>query len=158
MRWTQIQLARHQINGCCQHAGCLDLLSHPADGWRGVLVEPLLGIPHSWGVLMVGAIVITIVATAGMASTTYVQFLKGSLLIVFSTVLVGAVLIRGLSTSLIRAARFPSMNTRSSKPRKRTGIKLQSDEAWSVLEQVDVKGGLTFVKLNKDGKETWWSI
>jgi cation/acetate symporter len=51
----------------------------------GVLVEPLLGIPHSWGVLMVGAIVITIVATAGMASTTYVQFLKGSLLIVFSS-------------------------------------------------------------------------
>ena len=36
----------------------------------GVLVEPLLGIPQSWGVVMVGAIVITIVATAGMASTT----------------------------------------------------------------------------------------
>jgi cation/acetate symporter len=33
---------------------------------------------------MVGVIVITIVATAGMASTTYVQFLKGGLLIIFS--------------------------------------------------------------------------
>src|SRR5512145_3113899 len=64
----------------------------------GTLVEPLLGIPHAWGVIMVGVIVITIVATAGMASTTYVQFLKGLLLIVFSTVLVGALLIRGLST------------------------------------------------------------
>ena len=64
----------------------------------GVLVEPLLGIPHAWGVIMVGAIVITIVATAGMASTTYVQFLKGGLLIIFSTVLVVAVLVRGLST------------------------------------------------------------
>ncbi len=36
----------------------------------GVLVEPLLGIPHAWGVIIVGVIVITIVATAGMASTT----------------------------------------------------------------------------------------
>ncbi|MDO9121991.1 MAG: hypothetical protein Q7U31_09415, partial [Anaerolineaceae bacterium] len=50
----------------------------------GVLVQPLLGLPHAWGVIMVGAIVITIVATAGMASTTYVQFIKGLLLIVFS--------------------------------------------------------------------------
>ena len=76
----------------------------------GVLVEPLLGIPHSWGVLMVGAIVITIVATAGMASTTYVQFLKGGLLIIFSTVLVGAVIVRGLSTHRTRVAKFPSMS------------------------------------------------
>ena len=40
----------------------------------GVLVEPLLGIAQHWGVIIVGAVVITIVATAGMASTTYVQF------------------------------------------------------------------------------------
>ncbi|MFW5859009.1 MAG: cation acetate symporter [Planctomycetota bacterium] len=66
----------------------------------GVLVTPLLGLPHWVGVTMVGAIVITIVATAGMASTTYVQFLKGGLLIVFSTILVGAVLMRGLSTDV----------------------------------------------------------
>ena len=42
----------------------------------GSLVTPLLGLPHWAGVLMVGTIVIVIVATAGMASTTYVQFLK----------------------------------------------------------------------------------
>ncbi len=53
----------------------------------GVLVTPLLGLPHWMGVTMVGAIVVFIVATAGMASTTYVQFLKGALLIIFSTVL-----------------------------------------------------------------------
>jgi Na+(H+)/acetate symporter ActP len=53
----------------------------------GVLVEPLLGIPHHWGVIMVGAIVIYIVATAGMTSTTYVQFLKGGMLIFFSLIL-----------------------------------------------------------------------
>jgi len=64
----------------------------------GVLVQPLLGLPHAWGVIMVGAIVITIVATAGMTSTTYVQFIKGMLLIIFSTILVAAVLIRGVST------------------------------------------------------------
>jgi len=76
----------------------------------GVLVEPLLGIPHSWGVVMVGAIVITIVATAGMTSTTYVQFIKGAMLVVFSTVLVVSVLSRGLSTEPKPRACSPSPN------------------------------------------------
>ena len=64
----------------------------------GTLVTPLLGLSYTAGVVMVGAIVIIIVATAGMASTTYVQFIKGGLLILFSVVLVIAVLGRGLST------------------------------------------------------------
>jgi cation/acetate symporter len=64
----------------------------------GSLVEPLLGLPHHWGVIMVGGIVIFIVATAGMASTTYVQFLKGGLLIIFSLVLAIAMCSRGIST------------------------------------------------------------
>jgi cation/acetate symporter len=122
----------------------------------GVLVEPLLGIPHSWGVLMVGAIVITIVATAGMASTTYVQFLKGSLLIVFSTVLVGAVVVRGLSTQ-------PDQNGKvafyeySHLAAVENGEQIEVSEAgWEVLEQAEVKGGLLFVKLRHEGKETWW--
>jgi cation/acetate symporter len=63
----------------------------------GALVKPLLGLPHYAGVLMVGGIVIFIVATAGMTSTTYVQFLKGGLLIVFSTVLVILLAGRGLA-------------------------------------------------------------
>jgi len=53
----------------------------------GDLVTPLLGLEHWVGVVMVGAVVVFIVATAGMTSTTYVQFLKGGLLIIFSTVL-----------------------------------------------------------------------
>ena len=53
----------------------------------GVLIRPLLGFPHQAGVIMVGAIVILIVVTAGMVSTTYVQFLKGSLLVLFSAIL-----------------------------------------------------------------------
>jgi cation/acetate symporter len=64
----------------------------------GTLVKPLLGLPHHVGVILVGTIVIIIVATAGMASTTYVQFLKGGLLIIFSMTIVIAVLSRGLST------------------------------------------------------------
>ena len=64
----------------------------------GALVTPLLGLPHWAGVLMVGTIVILIVATAGMASTTYVQFLKGTLLIIFSSILCVCVCARGLTT------------------------------------------------------------
>jgi len=61
----------------------------------GVLVQPLLGLPHWVGVVLVGAVVIFIVVTAGMVSTTWVQFIKGSLLIVFSTVLTVLILVRG---------------------------------------------------------------
>jgi len=61
----------------------------------GVLVQPLLGLPHWAGVLIVGVVVILIVATAGMVSTTWVQFLKGSLLVVFSAVLTFMILQRG---------------------------------------------------------------
>ena len=61
----------------------------------GVLVQPLLGLPHWAGVVIVGAVVIFIVVTAGMVSTTWVQFLKGSLLMIFSTVLTVMILQRG---------------------------------------------------------------
>jgi cation/acetate symporter len=64
----------------------------------GALVTPLLGLPHWVGVTMVGAVVMLIVVTAGMVSTTYVQFLKGSLLVVFSAVLTVLILNRGFST------------------------------------------------------------
>lgn len=61
----------------------------------GVLVRPLLGYPHWAGVVIVGAVVILIVVTAGMVSTTWVQFLKGSLLVAFSAVLTVMILQRG---------------------------------------------------------------
>ncbi len=61
----------------------------------GVLVTPLLGFPHWVGVVLVGVTVIIIVVTAGMVSTTWVQFLKGSLLVVFSLVLTVMILSRG---------------------------------------------------------------
>jgi cation/acetate symporter len=64
----------------------------------GVLIEPLLGLKHHWGVILVGTMVIIIVASAGMSSTTYVQFIKAAMLITFSGVLVVVVCIRGLET------------------------------------------------------------
>lgn len=64
----------------------------------GALITPLLGFPHQVGVLLVGTVVIIIVVTAGMVSTTYVQFLKGSLLVIFSTLLTVMILQRGFST------------------------------------------------------------
>ncbi len=61
----------------------------------GALITPLLGFPHWVGVLLVGVTVIIIVVTAGMVSTTWVQFLKGSLLVIFSGVLTLMILNRG---------------------------------------------------------------
>lgn len=48
----------------------------------GTIVQPLLGFSYEWGVLIVGGIVILIVATAGMVSTTWVQFIKAILLLI----------------------------------------------------------------------------
>ena len=61
--------------------------------WHGIDLN------HAIGVASVGALVITIVTTAGMVSTTWVQFIKGSLLVVFCTVLVVMILKRGLNAS-----------------------------------------------------------
>ncbi len=63
----------------------------------GALIRPLLGLPHAAGVTLVGSVVIVIVVTAGMVSTTYVQFLKGGLLVIFSTILTLLILNRGLN-------------------------------------------------------------
>ncbi|NQV24387.1 MAG: cation acetate symporter [Rhodopirellula sp.] len=64
----------------------------------GVLVQPLLGLEHWHGVVIVGVTVILIVVTAGMVSTTWVQFIKGSLLVVFSAVLTLTLLSQGFKT------------------------------------------------------------
>lgn len=66
----------------------------------GVLIQPLLGFPHAVGVILVGAVVILIVATAGMVSTTYVQFFKGGLLLIFSGILTVLILQRGFKADV----------------------------------------------------------
>ncbi|MEX2216440.1 MAG: cation acetate symporter [Phycisphaeraceae bacterium] len=70
----------------------------PQMSGAGALVTPLLGFPHAVGVIIVGVVVVLIVVTAGMVSTTWVQFIKGSLLVVFCALLTIAILSRGLTT------------------------------------------------------------
>ncbi|MFM9195079.1 MAG: sodium:solute symporter family transporter, partial [Planctomycetia bacterium] len=62
----------------------------------GDLIVPLLGLPHTAGVVLVGVAVTMIVVTAGMVSTTWVQFIKGSLLVFFCGILAAMILDRGL--------------------------------------------------------------
>jgi cation/acetate symporter len=108
----------------------------------GALVTPLLGLPHWAGVIMVGIIVITIVATAGMTSTTYVQFLKGGLLIIFSTVLSIAVLSKGLSTT----------------PREETFVgRTIAASSVEVAATADYKGQ-SFAKVIDNGIANWWIV
>ncbi len=65
----------------------------------GSLVTPLLGLPHWAGVILVGIAVTVIVVTAGMVSTTWVQFIKGSLLVLFCGILTVLILNRGLAVN-----------------------------------------------------------
>src|SRR5437764_2968140 len=66
----------------------------------GALVTPLLGLPHWAGVGIVGTVVIVIVVTAGMVSTTWVQFIKGSLLVILCAMLTVAILARGFRVTM----------------------------------------------------------
>jgi cation/acetate symporter len=121
----------------------------------GVLVEPLLGIPHSWGVVLVGTIVIMIVATAGMTSTTYVQFIKGALLVVFSSILVVAVLTKGLTTLPDQNGKVPFHELTTLTANMAENKLLPADDSYSFQETIDVHGVL-FSRLTKSGVDTWW--
>lgn len=120
----------------------------------GALVTPLLGMPHWVGVIMVGAIVIFIVATAGMTSTTYVQFIKGGLLIVFSTILTIYLISGGLSKK--PAEDYHDFKT--------IPVTISGDSV-ATIENSDYtlagefkKGDLNFVKLEKEGINSWWKL
>jgi cation/acetate symporter len=89
----------------------------------GVLIKPLLGLPHWAGVMIVGAVVVGIVATAGMASTTYVQFFKGGLLILFSAGLTAAILNRGLTANPDPAASAPMAVTANADGTKTSSVR-----------------------------------
>jgi len=122
----------------------------------GVLVEPLLGIAQHWGVLMVGAVVITIVATAGMASTTYVQFLKGGLLIIFSLALVIAVMWNGFTTEP-EVKGHERYAYQSLAVEEVDGKIFLTDSTMAILqEHTDAGSKAKFVRIAKDGKQSWW--
>ena len=113
----------------------------------GVLIKPLLGLPHYAGVLIVGFVVTFIVVTAGMVSTTWVQFIKGAMLIAFCTLLTVAILVRGLKTD-------PS---REGAPYHRFAVR----PAVEVLESPGVQAlpeeagwaGQPYVRVRRDGED-----
>lgn len=120
----------------------------------GDLVVPLLGLPHWIGVVIVGSIVIFIVATAGMTSTTYVQFIKGALLVVFSSILTFYILQNGLSLK-------PTENYHQFTELKAV---VSSDTIMSVedadytVKSTVVAGKNIFVRLEKDGADRWYKL
>ncbi len=121
----------------------------------GVLVEPLLGLSHSTGVWIVGIVVILIVATAGMASTTYVQFLKGALLIVFSLVITVAMCVRGISTTPDHGGNITYEAREVISASIEGDILTPGDSAYSLKNFfIDDK----IVKLQKGDEESYWSL
>ncbi len=121
----------------------------------GDLVTPLLGLPHWVGVLLVGVIVIVIVASAGMTSTTYVQFLKGGLLIILSSILTFYILKNGFTLNPEHKNqvyhKFMEFSPEMA-DKKVIGV-----AGWNVVSQVEVKGK-EFVKLEKDGIARWFDL
>jgi len=113
----------------------------------GTLVEPLLGLDHWVGVVIVGAVVIFIVATAGMTSTTYVQFIKGGLLIIFSTLLTIYILNNGLNLNP------DAKNQEFIQPMTLTADNMQGFTPISSLDAQDV----SMVKMEKEGIYRWFT-
>jgi len=113
----------------------------------GTLVEPLLGLDHWVGVVIVGAVVIFIVATAGMTSTTYVQFIKGGLLIIFSTVLAIYIFTNGLNLNP------DHKNQDYIQPMTLSADNMQG---FTSVSNIDVDA-LSFVKMEKDGIYRWFT-
>ncbi|MBK8022477.1 MAG: cation acetate symporter [Chloroflexi bacterium] len=122
----------------------------------GALVTPLLGLPHHVGVLLVGVIVIVIVATAGMTSTTYVQFLKGGLLVILSTVLVIALLNKGMSVDEPNPDGH-ALVTLSATAREDGSVIAVSDPGYAIVRQRQ-QGDVQLVLLEQEGIRTWWSV
>jgi len=127
----------------------------------GVLVTPLLGLPHYAGVIMVGIIVTIIVATAGMASTTYVQFMKGGLLLIFSTILVIGIMGRGLKTSPDAGGdkEYHKFVTLHATVDDAGSLALDNSEYTVAGDWKNTElGKAGFVTLTKDGLNTIWKL
>lgn len=126
----------------------------------GALVVPLLGFPHWTGVVMVGAIVIVIVATAGMKSTTYVQFIKGGILVIFSFVLVIAILNNGLNTNPKDGYhQFETLELvlEPNAPQPEFNESFPAPQGYSVVSKV-IQKGHKFVLLSGQSSQRWWQV
>jgi cation/acetate symporter len=120
----------------------------------GDLVVPLLGLPHWMGVVIVGSIVIFIVATAGMTSTTYVQFIKGALLVIFSTILTIYILNNGLTLTpnenYHKFAKLEAVVTNDT-------VVSVPDSSYTV-KAIKAIDKLVFVKVEKEGATGWFKL
>lgn len=123
----------------------------------GVLVTPLLGWPHAAGVVTVGLIVIVIVATAGMTSTTYVQFLKGALLVVFSTILTLMLLNRGLVTEPDQNGKVPFYHYKTIEASV-SGESLTLNDPTYQLDKVIEAGKVKFARLTSNNVISYWKV
>lgn len=122
----------------------------------GDLVVPLLGLPHWIGVVIVGTIVTLIVATAGMTSTTYVQFIKGGLLIIFSTILAVTIFYNGLELKTDKNYhQFIKIPVTVEKDNNVIAI---SDSTYKIISQKKIDAKNNFVKLEKDNIERWFKL
>ena len=124
----------------------------------GVLVQPLLGLPHWAGVVLVGTTVILIVVTAGMVSTTWVQFIKGTLLVVFSGILTLMLLSRGFQVSEggvdgYRFAKFDSLPSSSLVPGGVLG-----PDAWKILNADSGWENSGFLRVQDGTQERVFSV
>lgn len=128
----------------------------------GALVQPLLGFPHYVGVIIVGLIVTVIVATAGMVSTTWVQFIKGLLLVCLCGFMTFLILNRGVSTQPLDSqgnptkvfARGSSLESLTSKP----GFTLLPAEGpWAEKPYIRMKEEATgrVMVARKDGEDAY---
>src|SRR5690606_678683 len=96
------------------------------------------------------------VASAGMASTTYVQFLKGGLLIVLSTVLTFFILKNGLTLTPDFKGSSSHYTFMELTPQVEND-KVVAVPDWEVVSQ-QVVGEKTFVKLSQNGVERWFDL
>jgi len=118
----------------------------------GVLVQPLLGFDHWVGVVIVGITVILIVVTAGMVSTTWVQFIKGSLLVVFSAILTVMILNRGFESGTDEASTGLRTLTLSE-----DGMPA-SEADWELVEPEGVWRDTDFIRLKSaSGRISVWT-
>jgi cation/acetate symporter len=137
----------------------------------GALVQPLLGLPHYVGVIGVGCIVTLIVMTAGMVSTTWVQFIKGSLLVLLCTVITILLLMKGVTTRPTDSSGKPQhIAARDVAMDQLAGTVLPEEGAWAGKPYVRVRDAAGIVSVwrkeangtvsetqtltvNKDGKK-----
>ncbi len=115
--------------------------------------NPFLG--HVIGVLIVGVVVTVIVVTAGMVSTTYVQFIKGSMLVFFCAWLTVLILHQGLTA--IPAPATPTLPTGASGWRASNHSDSRRRQTSNGAAQILRRGATRWGRRDLAGEKGWSS-